>query len=90
MINGLYCVIKIVAFRLTVTVLVHVTGTQGDGTCKEKRKKTGGGDGLNFMKLWHCALFCVEVKFGDKEQDFYYIPTAKTEGLEKGRCNFES
>jgi hypothetical protein len=38
------------------------------------------------MKLWHCAFFCVEVKFSDKEQDFHYIQTAKTEGLEKRRC----
>ena len=30
------------------------------------------------MKLWHGAFFCVEVKFGDKEQDFHYIDTAKT------------
>ena len=39
------------------------------------------------MKLWHSAFFCVEVKFGDKEQDFHYIQTAKPEGLEEHRCN---
>jgi len=68
-----------VAFRLTVTVLVRVVDTQGDVTCKKKQ-------GLNFVKLWHCAFFCVEVKFGDKEQDFHYIQTAKAEGIEEHRC----